>query len=602
MKKQLISLALALALLIALTPAVTQRTQAAEAIILELVNHISTDLYINKVVASPDSKLLLIHDYYRDMYLFNISTGICIQILDNTVAIDKEAMRFSPDGSLCAVKTASSWDGYSNTIDVFDTKSGEHISSLHIVGSAAPLAFNLDNNLIVNRLNGDGSHNYKEGIAVVDARSGATLLEMDGRSSMIRQNPVSDHIVLVTSNGVRVYNGKTGGSIRTVEMGAAIRSMEFSPDGRYLAVATADKTLLYDAENNYSKVCDIGGSGRLSFINDSDMLAIGNCVYFASDGFVSFTELGDSVLTPNEDCGFVTQDGKYFINFDYNSRGVRLMDASKISVRLNEIRLQPEAIELSLGEELELKLTGIYSDGTSRELTWGDATASISDFSIARMNGNGKILGLTTGETILKITCQGKALAVAVTVVPRRPIETAAIWARDGINSAVAKGFVPTDLQDNYANVITRQEFCRLAVKFVEYGTGKSIDTVLAERGVARTPDAFSDTADPDILAAFALGITNGTGDGKFTPNGMFSREQAATMLMNACKVMGMSTQGVPAAGFGDMGSAASWATEGINFCYANGIMGGTSTTTLTFSPKGTYTRQESIITFNRIQ
>jgi|GEM_PF-1551663 len=186
--------------------------------------------------------------------------------------------------------------------------------------------------------------------------------------------------------------------------------------------------------------------------------------------------------------------------------------------------------------------------------------------------------------------------------VPVPNLDSAAAWAHESIKSAVRKGFVPQDLQSKYTDVITREEFCRMAVRFAEYKLGKGIDAILAEKGLARNPNAFTDSGDPDILAAFALGITGGTGNNQFTPNGQFTREQAAAMIMNTCRVIGMDTVNPPASGFTDMASVSSWAADGVNFCYANQIMGGTSAASPVFSPKGMYTRQESIATFDRIK
>ena len=66
---------------------------------------------------------------------------------------------------------------------------------------------------------------------------------------------------------------------------------------------------------------------------------------------------------------------------------------------------------------------------------------------------------------------------------PPNPIDTASSWAREGITAAIGKGFVPNQLQTKYTNVITRAEFCRMAVKWVEYALGKPIAEVVAERG-----------------------------------------------------------------------------------------------------------------------
>jgi hypothetical protein len=184
-------------------------------------------------------------------------------------------------------------------------------------------------------------------------------------------------------------------------------------------------------------------------------------------------------------------------------------------------------------------------------------------------------------------------------------INSADDWAKPGIESALEKGFVPDDIQGNYTSVITRAEFCRMAIKFVEYHTGKNINAVLSEKNLSRNNNAFNDTNDLDILAAYALGITNGTVaptatiPGMFTPDGQFSREQAATMIRNICRVLGIDTANPPDSNFADLEIASDWAVEGINFVRANGIMQGTSGNN--FSPKRTYTRQESIFTFNNM-
>ena len=187
-------------------------------------------------------------------------------------------------------------------------------------------------------------------------------------------------------------------------------------------------------------------------------------------------------------------------------------------------------------------------------------------------------------------------------------LNTADSWARAGIQSAFERGFVPAELLNNYTNVITRAEFSRLAVQWMEYTLGQTIDQIVAAYGISeRMAHTFSDTTDPVILSAYRLGILNGitaptaTTPGVFNPGGQFSRQQAATMIMNVCRIIGADVDNVPAANFVDLETAASWALDGINFVYANGIMSGTSVTTPIFSPLTNFTRQESINLFNNI-
>lgn len=186
-------------------------------------------------------------------------------------------------------------------------------------------------------------------------------------------------------------------------------------------------------------------------------------------------------------------------------------------------------------------------------------------------------------------------------------LDTADTWAQSEITSAVRKGFVPTDLQNNYKSTITREQFCRMAVMYLEYATGKDIDTILSERNLTIDEDAFEDTDNKYILAAYALEITKGTSapsegkPGVFDPNGSFNREMASTMLARVSKVLGEDTENAAGAGYTDISSASNWAVNSINFCYASGVMKGTSTTPLKFSPKEAYTIQQSIATFDRM-
>jgi hypothetical protein len=190
--------------------------------------------------------------------------------------------------------------------------------------------------------------------------------------------------------------------------------------------------------------------------------------------------------------------------------------------------------------------------------------------------------------------------------LPSHSYGEASPWAREGIAEAIGKGFVPAEIQGRYQNVITRAEFCRLAVRWVEYTEGKSIDDVLAEQGKTRNVNAFTDTNDPDILAAYALGITSGTGGGRFTPDGQFTREQSAVMIMNTLNAIGWVRDWDGAANadlpqpFDDLEAASEWARPGISSVQLNGIMAGTGNNN--FSPKALYTREQSIVTFNNIR
>ncbi|GHU92870.1 hypothetical protein FACS1894208_00970 [Clostridia bacterium] len=175
------------------------------------------------------------------------------------------------------------------------------------------------------------------------------------------------------------------------------------------------------------------------------------------------------------------------------------------------------------------------------------------------------------------------------------PLDTASTWAKSSIADSVAKNLVPDALQNKYTAVLTRAEFCRLAVKFVETYHGKTIDAILTEKGLKR--GTFSDTTDATILAAAALKIVSGGGNGAFNPNGTLTRQEAATMINNILvNVLGINASKDVSVAFGDRSSIASWAQSSVAAVSSLKIMNGDGKN---FNPRGTYTRQEGIITFS---
>lgn len=178
-------------------------------------------------------------------------------------------------------------------------------------------------------------------------------------------------------------------------------------------------------------------------------------------------------------------------------------------------------------------------------------------------------------------------------------------WAIPEVKAAVQANLVPEHLQGWYGSPITRAEFSRLIMNFLTVKTGKTTDQLLGEHGRTINPWAFEDTDDGMVLAVNALGIVSGKGDGIFDPDGLISRQEAAVMLTNAAKLVGLKASG-PAQKFADESQIAAWAREAVKFVSAaedrtNGakIMSGVANNQ--FGPTATFTRQQAIITVKRL-
>ena len=167
-----------------------------------------------------------------------------------------------------------------------------------------------------------------------------------------------------------------------------------------------------------------------------------------------------------------------------------------------------------------------------------------------------------------------------------------ASWAAPEVLEAMVENLVPASLQKDYALNITRAEFSKLIVQLLRE---KNIKIPLA------SSVTFSDTSDPDILAAAAAGIVLGS-NGKFNPNNYITRQEAATMLSRTADVLGIKTGS--AVSFGDMDQAASWAVDYIgkvsSMVTTDGrrVMSGNGNG---FDPLGSYTRQQAILTIVRL-
>jgi hypothetical protein len=173
-------------------------------------------------------------------------------------------------------------------------------------------------------------------------------------------------------------------------------------------------------------------------------------------------------------------------------------------------------------------------------------------------------------------------------------------WSAPEVTSAIKRGIATEELLDDFGADTTRAEFCRAAVNFLERYYNMPVEDILEERGLEA--QIFADTDDPAIAAAAALGITAGTDISRnlFSPGLPLTREQAATMLKRTLDVIGAEVESEKV-GWTDAGDISSWAAEAIDIVFASGIMGGTSTVSLVFSPKRPYTHEQSIVTFNRL-
>ena len=168
------------------------------------------------------------------------------------------------------------------------------------------------------------------------------------------------------------------------------------------------------------------------------------------------------------------------------------------------------------------------------------------------------------------------------------PAEMPSSWAIPDVNSANDLDLVPAELNKSYGQAVTRAEFCALAVQLYEAVKGREVTGRMT----------FVDTSNVNVEKMGALSVVNGVGDGKFAPDRALTREEAAIVLSNLMRALGKPLP-EQAASFADNASISSWARTQVGQVQAAEIMGGTGNNM--FSPKGSYTREQSIVTMLRL-
>ena len=141
-------------------------------------------------------------------------------------------------------------------------------------------------------------------------------------------------------------------------------------------------------------------------------------------------------------------------------------------------------------------------------------------------------------------------------------------------------------MSTSYRVSIIRVQFHATAVKLYEAMSGKKAETT--------GESSFTDTTDPVILQAADLVFVSGVGGGKFSPDALVTREQAAVMLSSVYTKLGGEIPVVEATSFADDGDVASWARNSVAFMNSKEIITGVGDNR--FSPKGDASIEQALL------
>ena len=340
--------------------------------------------------------------------------------------------------------------------------------------------------------------------------------------------------------------------------------------------------------------------------------------YWRSDAYTDyavFGETGLAMVAKNGRYGAIDRTGKTVIPFRYEILGqssdgmILFREGGKygyLDAETNELAIEPQYMKATM---FRGGLAAVW-DGRSTYLIdrAGNSYADVVTLDRSayfQQNEDSSEIALSPDEYVV-VRENGLCGYGHLSYTPPAPVAGALDdWALEEVREAAAACLIPQDLQCLYRQEITRAEFCTLAVTAVERITGQDASSLVRARTGKSLIDwrrtyPFHDAASEEIIAAYALGIVSGRGEGAFDPYSGITRQEAAVMLQNAAKAAGRETAlQSELSVFSDGYRIADWARDAVTYVVGTGVMLGTGPDV--FSPLSPYTREQSYLTVLRL-
>ncbi|MEK3884849.1 S-layer homology domain-containing protein [Paenibacillus sp. PL2-23] len=230
---------------------------------------------------------------------------------------------------------------------------------------------------------------------------------------------------------------------------------------------------------------------------------------------------------------------------------------------------QPVSVSLKLTEEqekkLRLSLAGIYDvDGEKAVYVPGILKNGVFTFHAAHFS------------------------YYAVLEYDKRFVDMKEHWAEAAVQALAAKHVVTGVDEQRYmpeAN-IKRADFVTMLNRALEW---KGVD--LPDAGAPVFSDVEKSSYYEEAVGTMVtLGIIKGY-DGKFRPNDIMTREEAAAAIARSLSLFELSSSAASKPSFGDQGDIADWAAEAVQAVWSTGLMKGDDRGR--FNPKSSLTRAQ---------
>jgi len=222
------------------------------------------------------------------------------------------------------------------------------------------------------------------------------------------------------------------------------------------------------------------------------------------------------------------------------------------------------------------------------------ATAVIFDPATGQVSSVPSVFTVKNGKT--EVTIFGQANGLYTIVQNKKTFDDMmGHWAQKDVETLASKLIIHgmTDQTFAPASQVTRAQFAALLVRALGLST-ESLSNVFAD---------VSATAwyAQDVNTAAQLGLNQGTGEGKFSPDTMITREQMIVMIMKAVHLVqgDLGAEAQVRAPFADQDRISAYASHAVTEALSKGLIKGKTETT--FAPQDAATRAEAAVIIKHV-
>ncbi|MFC4100874.1 S-layer homology domain-containing protein [Paenibacillus xanthanilyticus] len=261
--------------------------------------------------------------------------------------------------------------------------------------------------------------------------------------------------------------------------------------------------------------------------------------------------------------------------------GVSQLSDSEAAAAIAKAKV-PGAQMAPQGQVLALTLGVVLADGTTKPLTAFAKPIKLQlQLAVGADVGLSGIYYIADNGTVEYIggTVQGTTITAEVSHFSQYGVFSyaknyadlpSAHWASRAVQELTAKHVVEGIAADKFGPnaAVTRAEFLTMVVR--QFGLEASGPSPFSD---IQTGSWYADA----VAAAYANGMVEGTGTGKFEPNKTITREEMAVMIARVYEKQGGQATGgqTQVSGFADAASISKWALEDVEAAVKSGLMNG---------------------------